>query len=86
MPKSLTRLNDDTLIQVHNAINEERREREVEKVEAVRVHCRILEEKHREDLENMRSEMQREKSRAQAFGEQMLKLETVRRLIPMTQF
>ncbi|XP_040928233.1 myosin-8 isoform X2 [Betta splendens] len=63
-------------IQVHKAIDEERRKWEAEKVEAVRVHCRILEEQNGRSLEKMRSEMQREKSKALAFQEQVLKLKT----------
>ncbi|XP_034397102.1 trichohyalin [Cyclopterus lumpus] len=48
---------------VHNAIEEERKKWDAEKVEALQVHCGILEEPKRKSLEGMRSETQREKSK-----------------------
>lgn len=47
-------------------------------MEAVQVHCRILEEQNRKSLENTRSEMQREKSKALALQHKVLELKTVR--------
>lgn len=70
-------------IQVHNAMEEERRKWEVEKVEAVQVHCGILEEQNRKSLESMRSEMQREKSKALALQNKAVELKTVRWLRTM---
>ncbi|XP_068461118.1 trichohyalin [Clinocottus analis] len=49
---------------VHNALEEERKKWEAEKVEAVQEHCAKLEEQNRKSLESMSSEMQREKSKA----------------------
>lgn len=63
---------------MHKAIDEERRKWEAEKVEAVQVHCRILEEENRKSLENMRSDIQREKSKALAIQHEVLELKTVR--------
>ncbi|KAG7223490.1 hypothetical protein INR49_015483 [Caranx melampygus] len=61
---------------VHKAIEEERRKWEAEKVEAVQMHCGILEEQNRKGLESMRSEMQQEKSKAQALQHKVLELKT----------
>lgn len=65
-------------IQVHKAIEEERRKWEAEKVESVQVHCGILEEQHRKSLESTRSEMHREKSKALALQHKVAELKTVR--------
>jgi len=56
---------------VHNAIEEERKKWEAEKVKALQVHCGILEERNRKSLEGIRSETQREKSK-------VVELKTVR--------
>ncbi|XP_050931274.1 myosin-4 isoform X1 [Lates calcarifer] len=61
---------------VCKAIKEERRKWETEKVEAVQVHCGILEEQNRKSLESMRSEMQREKSKALALQHKVFELKT----------
>ncbi|XP_071339047.1 trichohyalin isoform X2 [Trachinotus anak] len=61
---------------VHKAIEGERRKWEAEKVEAVQMHCGILEEQNRKSLESMRSEMQQEKSKAQALQHKVLELKT----------
>lgn len=42
--------------------------------------CGILEEQNRKSLESMKSVMQREKSKAQAFQHEVLELKTVRGL------
>lgn len=47
-------------------------------MEAVQVHCEILEEQHRKSLKSTRSEMQRDKSRALALQHQVAELKTVR--------
>nr|XP_033474947.1 trichohyalin isoform X2 [Epinephelus lanceolatus] len=62
--------------QVHKAVEEERRKWEAEKMEAVQAHCGILEEQNRKSLESMRSEMQREKSKALAFQHKAVELKT----------
>ncbi|XP_045890395.1 myosin-11 isoform X4 [Micropterus dolomieu] len=62
--------------QVQKAIEEERRKLEAEKVEAVQVHCGILEEQNRKTLECMRSEMQREKSKALSLQHKVVELKT----------
>ncbi|XP_070821299.1 trichohyalin [Chaetodon trifascialis] len=69
-------LHAEALEKVHNAIEEERRKWEVKKVEAVQVHCGILEEQNRKSLESMRSEMQREKSKAVALQKEVVELKT----------
>ncbi|XP_040010365.1 trichohyalin isoform X4 [Xiphias gladius] len=61
---------------VHKALEEERRKCEAEKVEAVQIHCGILEEQNRKTLESMRSEMQREKIKALALQQKVLELKT----------
>ncbi|XP_051279594.1 trichohyalin [Dicentrarchus labrax] len=61
---------------VHRAIEEERRKWEAEQVEAVQVHCGILEEQNRKILESTRSEMQREKSKSLALQHKVVKLKT----------
>lgn len=53
-------------------------------MEAVQAHCRVLEEQNRKSLENMRSEMQQEKSKALAMQQKVVDLKSVRRLINMT--
>ncbi|XP_047447589.1 trichohyalin [Mugil cephalus] len=58
----------------HEAVEEEQRKWEEEKVESMQVHCGILEEQHRKSLESLRSEMQREKSKALASQHQVLEL------------
>lgn len=63
---------------MHKALEEERRKCEAEKVEAVQIHCGILEEQNRKTLESMRSEMQREKIKALALQQKVLELKTVR--------
>ncbi|XP_044053052.1 trichohyalin isoform X2 [Siniperca chuatsi] len=69
-------LHVEALEKVHKAIEEERRKWEAEKVEAVQVHCGILEEQNRKSLESMRSEMQREKSKALALQHKVVELKT----------
>ncbi|KAF1389157.1 hypothetical protein PFLUV_G00070540 [Perca fluviatilis] len=69
-------LHVEALEKVHKAIEEERRKWEAEKVEAVQVHCGILEEQNRKRLKSMRSEMQREKSKALALQHKMMELKT----------
>ncbi|XP_034727852.1 trichohyalin [Etheostoma cragini] len=69
-------LHVDALEKVHKAVEEERKKWEAEKVEAVQVHCGILEEQNRKRLKSMRSEMQREKSKALALQHKMMELET----------
>ncbi|XP_031712277.1 trichohyalin isoform X4 [Anarrhichthys ocellatus] len=64
------------LEKVLKAIEEERMKWEAEKVEAVQVHCGILEEQNRKSLESMRSEMQREKSKALALQHEVVELKT----------
>ncbi|XP_070689489.1 trichohyalin [Pempheris klunzingeri] len=66
----------EALEKAHKAIDEERRKWEAEKVEAVQVHCGILEEQHRESLRSTRSEMQREKSKALALQTKVVELKT----------
>lgn len=65
-------------IQVRAAREEERRKAEAERVEAVQMHCGILEEQHKKSLESMRSEMQREKSKAHALQRELVELQKVR--------
>lgn len=62
------------------AIEEERRKSEAEKVEAVQLHCGILEEEFRKRVGNMRSEIQRERSGALALQQEVAALKTVRPL------
>lgn len=62
------------------AVEEERRRCEAEKVEAVQLHCGILEEEFRKRLGNMRSELQRERSGALALQQEVAELKTVRPL------
>ncbi|XP_029295745.1 trichohyalin isoform X2 [Cottoperca gobio] len=64
------------LEKVHTIIEEERRRWEAEQVEAVQVHCGILEEQNKKSLDSMRSEMQREKSKALALQYKVVKLKT----------
>ncbi|XP_026198804.1 trichohyalin-like [Anabas testudineus] len=66
----------EALEKVHKGVDEERRKWEAEKMEAVQVHFRILEEQNRKSLENTRSEMQREKSKALALQHKVLELKT----------
>ncbi|XP_054867244.1 early endosome antigen 1 isoform X2 [Amphiprion ocellaris] len=66
----------EALEKVHKAVEEERRKYEAEKVEAVQVHCGILEEQHRKSLESLRSEMQQEKSKALVLQHQVVELNT----------
>lgn len=49
-------------------------------MEAVQVHCGILEEQNRKSLECMRSEMQREKSKALSLQHKVVELKTVSNL------
>ncbi|KAI3372856.1 hypothetical protein L3Q82_023299, partial [Scortum barcoo] len=60
--------------QVRRAVEEEGKRWEAEKVEAVQVHCGMLEEQNRKSLESSRSEMQREKCRAQALQHKVAEL------------
>lgn len=60
------------------AIEEERRKYEVEKVEAVQLHCGILDEEFRKRLGNMRSEIQHERSGALALQQEVAELKAVR--------
>uniref|UniRef100_A0A3B5A1D6 Si:ch211-102c2.8 n=1 Tax=Stegastes partitus TaxID=144197 RepID=A0A3B5A1D6_9TELE len=69
-------LHVDTLEKVHKAVEEERRKHEAEKVEAVQVHCGILEAQHSRSLESLRSEMQQEKSKALVLQHQVVELKT----------
>ncbi|XP_031164738.2 trichohyalin isoform X2 [Sander lucioperca] len=69
-------LHVEALEKVHKAIEEERRKWGAEKVQAVQVHCGILEEQNRKRLKSMRSEMQREKSKALALQHKMMELKT----------
>lgn len=71
-------------IQVHRAVEEERRKWEAEIEEAVQVHTGILEEQNRKSLETTRSEMQREKSKALALQHKVVELKTVRSLADIT--
>ncbi|XP_074526194.1 uncharacterized protein LOC141790309 isoform X3 [Halichoeres trimaculatus] len=67
----------EALGKVHEALEEARRKWEAEKVEAVQVHCAILEEQNRKSQETMRSEMQQEKSRTVALQQKRVqKLES----------
>ncbi|KAM7018110.1 uncharacterized protein LKV04_002012 [Tautogolabrus adspersus] len=61
---------------VHEAVKEARRKWEAEKVEAWQVHCGILEEQNRKQLESMRSEKQRERSKTLALQHKVLELKT----------
>ncbi|XP_047197299.1 centrosome-associated protein CEP250 isoform X2 [Hippoglossus stenolepis] len=69
-------LHKDASEKVNKAIDEERRKWEAQRVEAVQVHCGILEEQNKKSQESMRSKMQREKSRAQALQHKVLELKT----------
>ncbi|XP_073321889.1 uncharacterized protein [Pagrus major] len=69
-------LQAEALEKVHRAIEEERRKWEAEKVEAVQVHCGILEEQNRKSLETTKSEMQREKSKTLALQHKVVELKT----------
>nr|XP_046242081.1 trichohyalin [Scatophagus argus] len=69
-------LNAEALEKVHKAVEEERRKWEAEKVEAVKLHCRLLEKQNRESLESMSNEMQREKSKTLALQQQVVELKT----------
>ncbi|XP_034548024.1 trichohyalin isoform X2 [Notolabrus celidotus] len=70
------KLRVEALGKVHKALEEAGRKWEAEKVEAVQVNCEILEEQNRKRLENMRSEMQREKSKTVAHQQKVLELKT----------
>ncbi|XP_056232257.1 putative protein tag-278 isoform X2 [Seriola aureovittata] len=61
---------------VQETIEAKRRKWEAEKVEAVQMHCGILEEQNKKSLESMRIEMQQEKSKAQALQHKVLELKT----------
>jgi len=67
------------LIQVNNAAEEERRKCEAEKVEAVQMHCGILEEQSRKSLESLTSEQ----NKSLALQHQVVELKTVRCLTTM---
>lgn len=62
------------------AIEEERRKCEAEKVQAVQVQRGKLEEQIRQRLGSMRSEVQRERSTALALQQEVMGLKTVRPL------
>ncbi|KAM7391992.1 hypothetical protein PAMP_022636 [Pampus punctatissimus] len=68
-------LHVEALEKVHKAIEEEREKWEAEKVEAVQVHCGILEEQNRQSLERTRSEMHREKSKALDLQHKVVELQ-----------
>lgn len=68
------------LFQVKEAVEEERRRCEAEKVEAVRVQRGTLEEQIRQRLGSMRSETERERSVAVALKHEVAELKTVRLL------
>ncbi|XP_042074340.1 trichohyalin isoform X3 [Haplochromis burtoni] len=61
---------------VYKAVKEERRKWEAEKMEALEVQCGILEEQNEKLLESLRSEMQKEKSKALALQHQVMELKT----------
>lgn len=67
-------------LQVKEAVEEERRRCEAEKVEAVRVQRGTLEEQIRQRLGSMRNEIQRERSVALALKQEVAELKTVRPL------
>lgn len=67
-------------LQVKEAVEEERRRCEVEKVEAVRVQRGTLAEQIRQRLGSMRSEIQRERSVALALKQEVTELKTVNSL------
>ncbi|XP_004544671.2 uncharacterized protein si:ch211-102c2.8 isoform X4 [Maylandia zebra] len=61
---------------VYKAVKEERRKWEAEKMEALEVQRGILEEQNEKLLESLRSEMQKEKSKALALQHQVMELKT----------
>ncbi|XP_025767738.1 trichohyalin isoform X6 [Oreochromis niloticus] len=61
---------------VYKAVKEERRKWEAEKMEALQVQRGILEEQNEKLLESLRSEMQKEKSKALALQHQVMELKT----------
>ncbi|XP_039875171.1 trichohyalin isoform X4 [Simochromis diagramma] len=63
-------------IMVYKAVKEERRKWEAEKMEALEVQRGILEEQNEKLLESLRSEMQKEKSKALALQHQVMELKT----------
>lgn len=65
---------------MREAIEKEQRKCEAEKVEAVQVHCEILEEQFRKRLANLKSEIQRERGVALALQQEVVELKTVRPL------
>ncbi|CAK6966516.1 trichohyalin isoform X4 [Scomber scombrus] len=69
------KLHLEALEKVHKAIEEERAKWEAEKVEAVQVHCGILEEQNKKNLERTRSEMQREKSKTLGLQHKVVELQ-----------
>ncbi|CAJ1068247.1 trichohyalin isoform X2 [Xyrichtys novacula] len=66
----------EALGKVHKALEEARRKWEAEKVEAVQVHCGIVEEQNRKRAESMRSEIQQEKCKSATLQHQVLELKT----------
>ncbi|XP_030594000.1 trichohyalin isoform X3 [Archocentrus centrarchus] len=69
-------LHVEALEKLHKAVEEERRKWEAEKMGALQVHCGILEEQNKKVLENLRSEMQADKSKALALQHQVMQLKT----------
>lgn len=65
-------------MQVGKSIEEERKKWEAEKIEAVQLSCGKLEEQNRRTLENTRSELQQEKSKAVALQNKVVELQRVR--------
>lgn len=69
---------------MREAIEEERRKCEAEKVQAVQVQRGILEEQIRQRLGTMRGEVQRERSTALALQQEVMALKSVRPLTDTT--
>ncbi|XP_041855007.1 trichohyalin isoform X2 [Melanotaenia boesemani] len=69
-------LHAKALEKVRKAAEEERRQCEAEKVEAVEKHCGTLEEQNRKSLESLMSEMEQEKSKSLALQHQVMELKT----------
>ncbi|KAF3850811.1 hypothetical protein F7725_012583, partial [Dissostichus mawsoni] len=66
----------EALEKVHKTIEEERRKWEAENEEALQMHFGKLQEQNRKGLESMRSEMQRERSKALALQHKVVELKT----------
>ncbi|XP_051923686.1 trichohyalin isoform X2 [Hippocampus zosterae] len=63
-------------IQVHKAIDEERRKWEADKIAAVHFHRGLLEEQNRRDLETAQSELHREKANALTLQRRVAELQS----------